>query len=427
MIRTVFLSSTGFDLQPYRDAVYTALSKLEGWRCVRMEDFTAVPDVSPIEYCRTRARSCNLFIGLLGHMYGSVPPGEAASFTEQEYDAAGKNRLIFLAPLSFQVPAALLLAQKLKFSKRQAAFRCRAGVLNLVSRADSFDSPQKLAAEVVAAVHNWEMAHQSGKRSDEVGISVGVDPSTLPLFSAFKDIGTPWCPIMTILPAGEFTMGSSINDADAYPEEFSCHRVSIGYSFAIGRYPITFDEYDFFCEDCQRTAPYDQHWGRGRRPVINVCWSDATSYAQWLSKKTGQSYRLPSESEWEYACRAGTTTRFCYGNTLTQKHANFGHTESGGNHPQARTSIVGSFPANPWGIYDMHGNVWEHVLDTYSETYDCTPCNGQAWMPVDAGDDRVVRGGSFSYGAKDNRSAVRCFHAKDTPDVQHGFRIVRDI
>jgi len=392
-----------------------------------MEDFTAAADRSSIEYCKERVADCDLFVSLIGHIYGSMPPGQTRSYTEQEYEAAPRHRLIFLAPPDFPVAAKLILSQTREEDDKQAAFRERAGADQHPGRSEFFDSPDKLAANVVAALRNWEAEQPGGGYTDPLGIHVGEDPAGLPPSSAFKDVLSDWCPVMVVLPAGQFMMGSPTDDKDAYPEEFPSHQVNIGYRFAIGRFPVTFDEYDVFCEETMRRPPYDEHWGRGKRPVINVCWSDANDYAAWLSLKTGQQYRLASESEWEYACRAGTQTRFSFGQVLTKKHANFGHAESGRNHPLARTSVVGAFPANPWGLYDMHGNVWEHVLDSYHETYDHAPCDGSPWLESGDDSDRVVRGGSFSYDAKDNRAAVRCFHAKDTPDMQHGFRVVRVI
>lgn len=166
--------------------------------------------------------------------------------------------------------------------------------------------------------------------------------------------------------------------------------------------------------------PGDEGWGRGRHPVINVSWQDARAFASWLSKMTNKPYRLPSEAEWEYACRAGTGTKFYRGDRLSVKHANY-------DMANGRTTEVGSYPANPWGLYDMLGNVWEHVEDAYHPDYEEAPADGSAWIINGDSSRRVVRGGSFSYSARDNRSAVRCDHDSATPDRQHGFRVARDL
>jgi formylglycine-generating enzyme required for sulfatase activity len=423
-LRTVFLSSTGRDLQKYRDAVHAALSALDGWKCIRMEDFTARAGRTAADFCRENAGQADLFIGLVGHCYGSTPPNSETSYTQQEYEAAaGGPRLMFVAPDNFPVPANLLRDEPAGHGGKQVSFREIASRDGLPGRPDSYDSPEKLATAVLAALRNWEQEQDAPSAAPVAGLSIGVEPWDLPSCAVFKDVGAPWCPTMVVVPSGEFVMGSPDTDADAYDEEKPTHRVAIGYRFAIGRFPVTFEEYDHFCQVTARERPGDQGWGRGRRPVINVCWKDAQDYVAWLSKATRPTYRLPSEAEWEYACRAGTTTRFSCGERITQKHANYGHTESGDTF--ARTSIVGAFPANPWGLYDMHGNVWEHVEDAYHDNYVGAPDNGSAWVISSNLDDRVVRGGSFSYLAKDNRSAVRCFHPAGTPDVQHGFRVVR--
>jgi formylglycine-generating enzyme required for sulfatase activity len=169
------------------------------------------------------------------------------------------------------------------------------------------------------------------------------------------------------------------------------HQVTIGEPFGVGRYEVTFDEWDACVKGggCNDYKPSDQGWGRGRRPVINVSWDDAQAYVAWLSKKTGQPYRLPSEAEWEYAARAGTTSRYWWGNDVpTSKQANFG------DHVN-KTSKVGSYPANPWGLHDMNGNVWEWVEDCWNESYEGAPNDGSAWPSGDCG-RRVRRGGSWN-------------------------------
>jgi formylglycine-generating enzyme required for sulfatase activity/nucleoside phosphorylase len=248
---------------------------------------------------------------------------------------------------------------------------------------------------------------------------IGVDPVTLPDLAVFKDAGRPGCPQLVIVPAGSFWMGSGDDDPDADLEEKPPRQVTIK-RFAIGRYPVTFAEFDSFCSDTNRERLNDEGWGRGQRPVINVSWNHAQAFATWLRNVTGKDYRLPTESEWEYACRAGTQTRFYCGNILTPRHANF-------NWTIGCTTAVGSYPANPWGLYDMLGNVWEHVQDPYHKTYDGAPADGTAWLSGGNLERRVVRGGSYSYTAKDNRSAVRCDHDVAIPDIQHGFRVARTL
>jgi formylglycine-generating enzyme required for sulfatase activity len=230
----------------------------------------------------------------------------------------------------------------------------------------------------------------------------------------FKDIDIG--PEMVVVPPGEFVMGS--ND---YDDEKPPHKVTIKAPFAVGRFAVTFSEWD---AAGLAHKPGDQSWGRGRRPVINVSWEDARAYAAWLSQRTGKTYRLLSEAEREYCCRAGTTTRYAFGESITTSQAQFseGRAKSAG-----RTSEVGAFPPNAWGLYDMHGNVWEWCADNWHGDYNRAPKDGSVW----AGGDvslRVLRGGSWDHDFPDYlRSADR---DGDRPGVRNddvGFRISRTL
>ena len=190
---------------------------------------------------------------------------------------------------------------------------------------------------------------------------ISLDPGTV-----FRDIDEPWCPEMVVIPPGEFMMGST--EAE---KERPQHQVRIVYRLAVGRYPVTFEEYDHFAPPWEE-PPSDEGWGRGRRPVINVSWDDAEAYVEWLGRETGQPYRLLSEAEWEHACRAGTTTRYSWGYEITAENANYGKNVG-------ETSEVGSYPANPFGLYDMQGNVWEWVEDRWHDNYVGAPHDGSAW------------------------------------------------
>jgi formylglycine-generating enzyme required for sulfatase activity len=231
-------------------------------------------------------------------------------------------------------------------------------------------------------------------------------------------------PEMVVLPAGEFLMGSPEGEEGRYPNEGPQHRVTIDRRFAIGRYPVTFDEYDRFCAAMRRENPADAGWGRGRRPLINVSWQDAHSYIAWLSQETGGAYRLPSEAEWEYACRAGTTSRYSFGNAITPGNANYVGSDLG------RTSEVGAYLANRWGLHGLHGNVWEWVEDDWHENYQGAPSDGSAWR--DSAPDRsprlcVLRGGSWGSNSRDCRSAFRCGNGSDSRNHAIGFRVAQTL
>jgi formylglycine-generating enzyme required for sulfatase activity len=156
--------------------------------------------------------------------------------------------------------------------------------------------------------------------------------------------------------------------------------------------------------------------------VINVSWNDAKDYLSWLSGKTGKAYRLLSEAEWEYAARSATTTRFAYGNLLEKTQANF----SDGKPGVGQTQEVGKFPANAWGFYDMHGNVWEWVEDCYAPDYADAPADGSARTAADCA-SRVLRGGSWDYPATELRSSVRYRLPPYYRVDEIGFRVARDL
>src|SRR5512134_2588582 len=164
----------------------------------------------------------------------------------------------------------------------------------------------------------------------------------------------------------------------------------------------------------RREMPKDQGWGRGWQPIINVSWWDAKAYVEWLSRDIGQLYRLPSEAEWEYACRAGTTTPFSFGETVTPRQANYdgNYTYAGGAEGVYREQsvVVGSLPANPWGLHEMHGNVWEWLEDVWHDKYSGAPTDGSAWTEcegINSDASRVARGGSWDSNPWVCRSAFR--------------------
>ena len=226
----------------------------------------------------------------------------------------------------------------------------------------------------------------------------------------FKHIEADWCPEMVLLPPGRFDMGST-----EYENEQPVHEVHFKRSFAIGHFPVTFLEFDHFCEQTGRTKPEDEGWGRGRRPVINVSWEDAKAYVAWLSEAASAEYRLPSEAEWEYACRAGTTTRFAFGDELTNQLANF-------QRKIGKIIEIGSYPPNAFGLHDTHGNVWEWVGDAYHDSYNGAPNDGSAHGTTKEG-VAVLRGGSWYLTQDGARCANRGRLGIDDRGYDVGFRV----
>jgi formylglycine-generating enzyme required for sulfatase activity len=245
------------------------------------------------------------------------------------------------------------------------------------------------------------------------------------------------CPEMVVVPAGHFTMGSPANEPNRFGEELQV-LVSIARPFAVGVFAVTFDEWDACVVGggCNGYQPKDEGWGRGKRPVINVSWDDTKAYTAWLSHKTGMIYRLPSEAEREYFTRAGTTTPFWWGSSITPKQANYDGSaelyEGGGSKGEnrRRTVPVDSFNPNPWGLYNVHGNVWEWTEDCWNDSNSGNPGNGTARTTGDCS-ERMVRGGSWLDQPAFLRSANRIryygSHSHDWRIYDRGFRVARTL
>jgi formylglycine-generating enzyme required for sulfatase activity len=206
------------------------------------------------------------------------------------------------------------------------------------------------------------------------------------------------CPEMVVVPAGSFLMGSPDSEKVRFFDEAPQHQVTIARPFAVGRYEVTFEEWDSCVQEkgCSYN-PSDEGWGRGRLPVINVSWRDVKQYAEWLSRKTGKRYRLLTESEWEYAARAGTTTAYNTGAEITPSQAQV---------DGRPLTSVGSHGPNAFGLYDMHGNALEWTEDCWNDSYVGAPVDGSAWLAGDCS-ARMIRGGSWFFNSHAARSAKR--------------------
>ena len=253
---------------------------------------------------------------------------------------------------------------------------------------------------------------------------------TPPPGTAFRDC--PTCPEMVVVPAGSFTMGSPAGEEGRLDSEGPQHKVTIGRPFAVGKFAVTFAEWEACvgAGGCNGYQPNDQGLGRGWRPVINVSWDDAKAYVAWISKATGKSYRLLSEAEREYVARAGTTTPFWWGSSISTNQANYngGFTYGGGSKGENRQKTVpaDSFAANPWGLYQVHGNVWEWVEDCWHGSYQGAPTDGSAWTTscTESG-RRVLRGGSWGSGPDGLRAANRGWLPSGFRSGEFGFRVGR--
>lgn len=234
-------------------------------------------------------------------------------------------------------------------------------------------------------------------------------------------------PEMVALPPGQFLMGSPDSDADADDSEKPQIYVTLGYAFAVGRYPVTAIEYHRFAVSMGRVKPESNVWpSHQRKPADSVSWGDAKTYVMWLSEQTGKEYRLLSEAEWEYACRAGTQTRYAVGDEIAPEDAIYARSDS-----IPDTYDVGAHSPNGWGLCDMHGNVREWVEDCWHDNYyympfPGVPTDGSAWTSGGDADKRVQRGGSMYDDATFLRSASRNWQNIRDPGVYYDFQ-VRDI
>ncbi|NET29705.1 SUMF1/EgtB/PvdO family nonheme iron enzyme [Okeania sp. SIO1I7] len=240
-----------------------------------------------------------------------------------------------------------------------------------------------------------------------------------------EDLGQGVILEMVSIPSGTFLMGSPENEEGRYKNESPQHQVTL-QPFYMSKYPITQNQYQAI------TGKNPSSFKGGNRPVECVSWYDAVEFCQKLSQKTGKNYRLPSESQWEYACRAGTNTPFYFGETITSELVNCNGRYAYGNAPEGKyreqTTDVGSFPANAFGLYDMHGNVLEWCADDFHDNYESAPTDGSTWLENDEKEHySVLRGGCWFFYADSCRSAYRDdFSWRNNHYFYIGFRVVCD-
>ena len=262
----------------------------------------------------------------------------------------------------------------------------------------------------------------------------GVQPLTPELEQTLKPKDSfrecEFCPEMVVVPAGSFIMGTPADEPYRLKGEDPQHRVTLARPFAVGRFAITFDEWDACIADggCSGYRDADHGFGRGRLPALGIKFEGAKSYLAWLSRKVGRTYRLPSESEREYFARAGTTTPFWFGNTISAQNANY---DASNNYPGGPYGVsskapmpVDSFMPNPFGLYQVNGNAEEWTEDCYNKRYnEDTPTDGSPWLEGDC-TKRMMRGGGWTGPALTQRTGYR---NESSVVASGGFRVVRTL
>jgi formylglycine-generating enzyme required for sulfatase activity len=231
-----------------------------------------------------------------------------------------------------------------------------------------------------------------------------------------------------VISGGRYIMGSPEDEVNRFDNERQ-HEVQIA-RFELMKTPVTFEMFDLFCDETKHPRAVDEGWGREDRPVINVTYWSAVEYCIWLSKRIKRTVRLPTEAEWEFACRAGTTTPFWTGETISTEQANFdGRYSYGGSakgSSRGQTTPVKMFAPNPWGLRDMHGNVWEWCGSIYDENYEGLELEDAGRNQGDLR-ERIVRGGSWYNVPSGIRSAIRNKLAPNYHYLRVGFRVAREM
>ncbi len=324
------------------------------------------------------------------------------------------------------------LARKEKEEQARKALQAKAAA---AYRAEQQRAREELAARVAA-----ELAAQIPMPSSPTADAAGV------LRDRFLDASGKG-PELVLIPTGRFQMGSLEHERKLVMQAGSVqswveretppHWVGIEQSFALGRYPVTVGQWRHFVRATGWTPGAGVDWEHpgfaqtDDHPVVGVSWDDAQTYLAWLSEQTGQAYRLPGEAEWEYACRAGTKTAFSVGDRIEPSQACYDASQSynGSERAAARqgSSPVGSFAPNPWGLFDMHGNVWEWVQDVVHDNYEGAPRDGQPWMAGGEANRHVLRGGCWQCHPRYLRSALRNGLGARTSSNIVGFRVARDL
>jgi formylglycine-generating enzyme required for sulfatase activity/class 3 adenylate cyclase len=396
-------------------------------RPVRVFHVRLVPRVSR-GWIGTTAASALMIIVCVGAYYAGVPLPWSGS------------PAVVIGPGAGQTTIAESNRSAQEAKAKGEAETARLGNLAAQSKREQEDRQKATAAEIAKLEDDRRQAEaETKRRGDEEGARLDPALSVTPgSGQSFRDrltdgLPCPMCPEMVVAPAGSFMMGSPPSEPQRDDGEVQVP-VTIARAFAVGKFAVTFDEWDACKADggCEGYHPNDRGWGRGRRPVINVNWDDVKLYIEWLNAKTGKTYRLLSEAKLEYVTRAGTTTPFWWGAAITPKLANYNGSaepyKGGGAKGEDRrqTVPVDSFEANPWGLFNVHGNVWEWTEDCWNNSNHGNPGNGSARTTGDCS-SRVSRGGSWFYSPQFLRAAYRVGTNTNSRFQGLGFRLARTI
>jgi len=343
-----------------------------------------------------------------------------AALAERRYDEVLKGMATYrtLESEGIKVPISLLFAESEAAQSLGDWPHAQAALGEYLARADAADPLYSEALRSFPAIEAKALG-MAEARASELELAAEAERQAI----AERKRAEAALPIDELVadfvdnPAGKFRMGDGTGKGEG--DERPPRNVSIA-AFRLGRHEVTFAQFDAFCLATGCTAPDDNGWGRDSRPVINVSWDDAIAFISWLNRQTGKEFRLPSEAEWEYAARGGKVGDYWWGATFSPDYANAKSTAGRDQWPG--TAPVGQFPPNPFGLYDMNGNVREWVQDCWHPDYTDAPLDGQAWLTGTCS-QRVARGGAWNLGPAGLRSADRDWDDKNFRFTDRGFRI----
>lgn len=326
-----------------------------------------------------------------------------------------------------------LLDELLKEQEIDVAKRTLRSLENVAEHLNHPEFDARLA-DASASINETEEVLNAGLK----GKQSAVDRDLVP-YQVFRDpmLNEQQGPAMVFLPGGTITIGSPPADFDKDSDETPQYQATLK-AFAIGQTEVSFAQYDAYAKAMDKPLPDDNGWGRGDLPVINISWLEAKAYTRWLTTQTGFRYRLPTEAEWEYAARANTDSRFAHGACLSPDQENFDDRElesvqgcpSSGRF-EGKTLPISTLQPNPWGLYDVHGNVREWTEDCWDESYRSARPDGSPVYLLEGGKcskgGRVLRGGAWSANMRSARPTNRFAAPEDDRSVSFGFRLARDI
>ena len=456
-VNSIFLSYRREDSEWVSGLLHERLAAHFGSDAI-FTDIDSIPlGVNFTSYIEEQVGKCDIFLAVIGENWLNVTDENGRPRLQQPRDFV---RLEIESALKREIPVIPLLvgnvvippADKLPVSLRELAIRngtpirpkptFESDVGRLIRGIERHLRIMQVKAEKTAATGKIKKAAEAERLAEEQRmqeaatdktkkaaavkpVEAEVEKRPLRGGSVFRDtlMDSSRGPKMVVIPAGDFFMGSPKTEEGRASDEGPLREINVP-AFAMGITVVTFEEYNRFAKSIGRALPFYKSWRRRGYPVTDVSWNDAVEYAEWLSARTHKTYRLPSEAQWEYAARAGTTTRFWWGDEVGEGHTN--DRSHGSKWRGIETAPVGSFPPNAFGLHDTAGNVWEWVQDCYSSAYYDAPVDGSAREELECS-KRVLRGGSWLEGESMFRSANRHYTSPASRYSRIGFRLARDL